>query len=116
MTEEQVLSARISEASKAGLKKIMKTNSNIIEAKRTVIRVNFVRSTQKGQINAVEGKKIGKGEARKAFQAQKRMRSDGSTSAKPAAKKAWTEGNITTFKETLTAMRIAVVHEGYPRI
>jgi hypothetical protein len=104
MTEEEVLSASISGKSKARVQERIDKGESQVEAKRAVIKANF--------ISATSGKDKPK----------KRSRSEDSTPQRPHSKKPrGVAGTKTTsgqqpksYKEAASCEKVAIVLEGYP--
>lgn len=133
MTDMEVQRARISGASRKRMKVLLGEGKSYLEAKRAVIKENFLKAGQsrenkgKGKpttttsgSEATKTKPLSKKSKGKAVvkmdntEAQKRSRSEGSTPQADSRKKR-VKLDAASFKEALTAVKIAIIQEGYPK-
>lgn len=104
-TDQEANVIRISGASKNRLKKLMEDGRDYKDAKRAIIRMKFISSLKGDKVE--ETKTTDKGNKGKI---QKRIRSDASmATATPRSKKARLDE--TSSKETLTAVKVAIIQE-----
>lgn len=116
MTDQEIMAARLSGASKNRLKKLLKDGRDYKDAKRALIRenfCNFYKGQQNGAKNVVMGKQKAANEGK--FEARKRTHSDNSTLlATPRLKKA--RLGETSFEEDPTVVQVAIIQEGFPGV
>lgn len=113
MSDQEVVHARLAGASKKRLSELIKSGQDFIEAKRAIIKDNLIRTQAKlgkAKQRPKEGNKAGQ-VGRK--EAQKRPRQEVNTppSSQRQKKKARMDFS---FREALTAVKVAVVLDGFP--
>ncbi|XP_072380719.1 uncharacterized protein [Diabrotica undecimpunctata] len=115
MTDEEIRAAKLSGVSKAKISRLVKQGQDYVQAKRAVIKANFIKATERAkEMQSKPIKAMTKVIQTQKIDGPKRLRSDGSTppESQRKGKRPRTEG--VTFSEAAASVKVAVVLTGFP--
>ncbi|XP_030746581.1 uncharacterized protein LOC115875303 [Sitophilus oryzae] len=110
MTDEEIKAAKLSGISKAKIKKLTKQGYDYIEAKKAVIKANFVKVAERAKGEPSRHTKAMANQQKLPTQSSKRPGSDGRPESQYQGKRPKTESEATAL------VKIAAVHARFPEV